>query len=122
MLPLFHVFLIKSLSKCPSSTNLPCALPSFTLKNRDDYFYKTEYVSVSVTALTNFLLHQIDSEFGHIQRSVFLRYMLAYSITFSVTEALSHILRHFEGIFRLIQAYSALYVTHIFTALPFFEF
>ena len=48
--------------------------------------------------------------------------MLAYSFMFSVTEALSHILRHFEGIFRLIQAYSALYVTHIFTTFPFFEF
>ena len=48
--------------------------------------------------------------------------MLAYSITFSVTEALSHILRHFEGIFRLIQAYSALYITHIFTTVSFSEF
>ena len=43
----------------------------------------------------------------HIQHSVFFIYMPAYSINFSIIEAYSHILRHYEGIFRLIQVYSA---------------
>ena len=41
----------------------------------------------------------------------FFRYMPAYQIIFSVIKVYSHILRHFKGIFRLIQAYSAPCVT-----------
>ena len=37
----------------------------------------------------------------------FFRYMQAYSVVFSVIKAYSSILRHYYGIFRLIQAYSA---------------
>ena len=37
--------------------------------------------------------------------------MLAYSIIFSIVKAYSRILRHYLGIFKLIEAYSALCVT-----------
>ena len=41
----------------------------------------------------------------------FFRYMVSYSIIFSVIKAYSHILRHYQGIFRLIKAYSTPCVT-----------
>ena len=41
----------------------------------------------------------------------FFRYMPAYSIIFNVIKAYSRILRHCEGIFRFIQAYSVPSVT-----------
>ena len=41
----------------------------------------------------------------------FFRYMLAYSIILSIIKAYPFILRHCSGIFKLIQAYSAPFVT-----------
>ena len=57
-----------------------------------------------------YILHQTHWEFWQIQQPVF-RYMPAYSIIFIVNEAHSSMLRHYLGIFRLIQAHPAPCVT-----------
>ena len=57
-----------------------------------------------------YVLHQIHSEFWHIQHC-FFSYMLIYSNILSVSEGYWHICGHYQGILRLTQAYSGSFVT-----------
>ena len=53
-----------------------------------------------------YVMHQVYSEFWHIQHSGF-SVICQHSIIFSVIKVYSRILRHYKGIFTLIQGYSA---------------
>ena len=87
---LFLVLLTKSLSKCPSSTNvhpLPRTISGYTPALRHSFFWKTRHLkclrmlwmrlcpdnfSVTCTVTLRNVLHQRHSKFWHIQHSVFL--------------------------------------------------
>ena len=89
---LFLVFLTKCLSKCPSSTTTS-RLCNWTV------------ICTVNLSYVSYVLHQKHSEFSHIQKSVFFRYMPGYSIIFSVIKSYSRILGHYEypDLFRHIQ-------------------
>ena len=134
---------MKSLSKCPSSTNLPfpfhLTLPPFlpckisgcapTLRHysfcKTLHFFKCftmfwirlclNNCSVNCTVILCYVLHQTHSEFWHIQHSVF-------SGIYQHIESYSASLRHIHAYWDIIKAYSGLLRhTRIFTTLPYSE-
>ena len=107
----FHVFLMKCLSKCPSSTKsslsrkISCCTPAL----RHYSFCKTLHLkfltvfgirlclnNCSVICTVTYAMHCIR----HIKSSGILklclfRYMLVYSVIFSIINTCSHILSHY---------------------------
>ena len=134
--PLFLVFLMKSLRKCPSSTNLPLLPWKFSgcVPALGHYsFCKTVHLkcltvlwiricydncSVICTVTLYYVLHQTHLKFWHIQDSVF-------SGSYEHIQSYSALLRHTHAHWNIILAYSCLFRNlcnpRIFTTLSYSE-
>ena len=133
--PFFLVFLTKYLSKCPSSTKLtlPWKLSCCAPALRHYYFCKTLHLtwwtvlwirfsleSYSITCTVTFchILHQTDSQFWHIRNSV-------YSGIFRHIQAYSALLTHIHAYWCIVKVYLGLFRTlcnpRVFRTLPYYD-